>query len=313
MALQANWDDLRLLLAVSRRGSFLQAGQLLGIAASTVSRRLTQLEAALGELLVERGVEGCWLTSRGQSLVDVALAAEAGLRRQAATDLSEVQTALYGNVLVSAGEGFSSCVLEAASRFTALHPRCSVELLVTADFHKIVRGVADIAIRTAHLGEPSLIYRPLGKLAYGVFAEAGYLKRSPGVTLATAANIALLPPLDMLPQMRAAKAAGLDRAQISVNSFAVQLESVRKGMGVAVLPRILAKDLTEVFQGLELPDMEVYLVTRPQALKQAHIKCFFDVLAQVMLEVLCVETVASGMGAETEIRASQPERLKGKK
>lgn len=83
MALQANWDDLRLLLAVSRRGSFLQAGQLLGIAASTVSRRLTQLETALGEPLVERGVEGCRLTSRGQALVDVALAAESGLRRQA--------------------------------------------------------------------------------------------------------------------------------------------------------------------------------------------------------------------------------------
>ena len=82
MALQANWDDLRLLLAVSRRGSLLQAGQLLGIAASTVSRRLTQLEAALGEPLVERGVEGCWLTARGQSLVEVAVAAEAGLRRQ---------------------------------------------------------------------------------------------------------------------------------------------------------------------------------------------------------------------------------------
>jgi len=291
MALQENWDDLRLLLAVSRRGSFLQAGQLLGIAASTVSRRLTQLEAALGELLVERGVEGCWLTSRGQSLVEVALAAEAGLRRQAAADLSGVQTELYGSVLVSAGEGFSSCVLEAASRFTSLHPRCSVELLVTADFHKIVRGVADIALRTAHLGEPSLIYRPIGKLAYGVFADAGYLKRFPGVTLATAVNIALLPPLDMLPQMRAAKAAGLDRAQISVNSFAVQLESVRQGMGVAVLPRILAKDLTELFQALELPDMEVYLVTRPQALKQAHIRCFFDILEQVLLEALRVENV----------------------
>ena len=168
------------------------------------------------------------MTSRGQSLVEVALAAEAGLRRQTAADLSGERAELYGSVLVSAGEGFSSCVLEAASRFTSLHPRCSVELLVTADFHKIVRGVADIAIRTAHLGEPSLIYRPIGKLAYGVFADAGYLKRSPEVTLATAVNIALLPPLDMLPQLRAAKAAGLDRAQISVNSFAVQLESVRQ-------------------------------------------------------------------------------------
>ncbi len=162
----------------------------------------------------------------------------------------------------------------------------SVELLVTADFHKIVRGVADIAVRTAHLGEPSLIYRPLGKLAYGVFAEAGYLKRSPGGPLAKAANIALLPPLDMLPQMRAAKAAGLDRGQISVDSFAVQLESVRQDMGVAVLPRTLAKGLTEVFPDLELPDMEVYLVTRPQALKQAHIRGFFEILEQVLLEAL---------------------------
>ena len=291
MALQANWDDLRLLLAVSRRGSLLQAGQLLGIAASTVSRRLTQLEAALGEPLVERGVEGCWLTARGQSLVEVAVAVEAGLRRQAVADVSGGQTELCGSVLVSAGEGFSSCVLEAASRFTSLHPRCSVELMVTADFHKIVRGAADIALRTAHLGEPSLIYRPMGELAYGVFADARYLKQFPGMSLATAVNIALLPPLDMLPQMRAAKAAGLDRAQISVNSFAVQLESVRQGMGVAVLPRILAKGLNEVFLDLELPDMEVYLVTRPQALKQAHIRCFFDILERVLLEALSVESV----------------------
>ena len=291
MALQANWDDLRLLLAVSRRGSLLQAGQLLGIAASTVSRRLTQLEAALGEPLVERGGVGCWLTARGQSLVEVAVAAEAGLRRQAVADVSGGQTELCGSVLVSAGEGFSSCVLEAASRFTSLHPRCSVELMVTADFHKIVRGAADIALRTAHLGEPSLIYRPMGKLAYGVFADARYLKQFPGMSLATAVNIALLPPLDMLLQMRAAKAAGLDRAQISVNSFAVQLESVRQGMGVAVLPRILAKGLNEVFLDLELPDMEVYLVTRPQALKQAHIRCFFDILERVLLEALSVQSV----------------------
>ena len=291
MALQANWDDLRLLLAVSRRGSFLQAGQLLGVAASTVSRRLTQLEGALGEPLVERGVEGCWLTPRGQSLVDVALAAEAGLRRQTVTGMSELHTELSGTVVVSAGEGFSSCVLEAASRFTSVHPRCSVELLITADFHKIVRGAADIAVRTAHLGEPSLIYRPIGRLAYGVFADASYLKRFPGVTPATAVNIALLPPLDRLPQMCAAKAAGLERTQISVNSFAAQLESVKRGIGVAVLPCILAKDLIELFPDLQLPDMEVYLVTRPQALKQAHIKCFFVILEQVLLEAISIESV----------------------
>ncbi|WLI06938.1 LysR family transcriptional regulator [Pseudomonas sp. FP597] len=286
MASQANWDDLRLLLAVSRRGSFLQAGQLLGVAASTVSRRLTQLEAALGEPLVERGVEGCWLTSRGQSLVDVALAAEAGLRRQTMVEGDGTQAALSGTVRVSAGEGFSASILEAANRFTALHPGCAVELLVTTDFHKIVRGVADIAVRTAHLGEPSLIYRALGTLDYGVFAQAAYLQRCPALTPATAASIALLPPLDLLPPMRAAKAAGLDHAAIRVSSFNVQLESVRRGMGVAVLPRLLAEGLSEIFPEIELPSLDVYLVTRPQALKQAHIHGFFTLLEQVLREAL---------------------------
>jgi hypothetical protein len=60
---------------------------------------------------------------------------------------------------------------------------------------------------------------------------------------------------------------------------------------VAVLPRLLAKDLIELFPDIHLPDMEVYLVTRPQALKQAHIKCFFAILEQVMLEALSVENV----------------------
>lgn len=57
-------------------------------------------------------------------------------------------------------------------------------------------------------------------------------------------------------------------------------------MGVAVLPRILAKDLIGLFPELQLPDMEVYLVTRPQVLKQAHIKCFFVILEQVLTEAL---------------------------
>ncbi len=286
MALQENWDDLRLLLAVARRGSFLRAGELLGIAASTVSRRLTQLEAALGEPLVERGVEGCRLTSRGQSLVEVALAAEAGLRRQTRASAAEQSCQLSGTVQVSAGDGFSTCVLEAADRFTKLHPGCSVELTVTADFHKIARGVADIAVRTVHLGEPSLIYRSVGRLRYGLFAAAGYLQRFPGVTPATAVNIGLLPPLDVLPQLRAARAGGLDRAPVRVSSFSAQLEAVRRGMGVAVLPRILANDLVELFPDFRLPDMEVYMVTRPQALKQAHIRACFGTLEQLLHEAL---------------------------
>lgn len=287
--MEANWDDLRLLLAVWRRGSFLQAGQLLGVAASTVSRRLSQLETALGEPLLQRGVEGCWLTPRGQSLVEVALAAEEGLRRQSTVGLTQSQSELRGSILVSAGEGFAPWVLEAAHRVTSVHPGCSVELQVSAEFHKLARGVADIAVRTAHQGEPSLIYRALGKLEYGVFASADLLRRCPDITPATAATIGLLPPLDNLPQMRAARAAGLEGRQIRVSSFTTQVEAVRRGMGIAVMPRILGRDLVELFASMTFPAMEIYLVTRPQALKQAHIKHCFEVLEQVLGEALSTE------------------------
>ena len=60
---------------------------------------------------------------------------------------------------------------------------------------QVVHSVADIAASTVRLGD--------------AIADAGHLKQFPGMTPATAVNIALLPPLDMLPYMCAAKAAGL--------------------------------------------------------------------------------------------------------
>ncbi len=60
-------------------------------------------------------------------------------------------------------------------------------------------------------------------------------------------------------------------------------------MGVAVLPRILAKDLIELFVDLPLPDMDVYMVTRPQALKQPHIKCFFSILEKLLHQALSTD------------------------
>lgn len=88
-------------------------------------------------------------------------------------------------------------------------------------------------------------------------------------------------------------------AQISVNSFALQLEAVRRGLGGAALPRVLAQELIELFPELQLPDMEVYLVTRPQALKQDHIKCFLAMLEPVLLEALALEKVeADALGGE---------------
>ncbi|WP_198373260.1 helix-turn-helix domain-containing protein, partial [Roseomonas rosulenta] len=43
-----DWDDLRVFLAVARRGSTLGAAKALGIGQATAARRVAALEEALG-------------------------------------------------------------------------------------------------------------------------------------------------------------------------------------------------------------------------------------------------------------------------
>lgn len=272
-----NWDDLRLLLAVARRGSFLQAGDALGMAASTLSRRITQLEHAVGEPLVERGVEGSRLTARGASLADTARQLESELLR------SHHATGISGTVRVSAGEGFVRPIQHAIARFTEAHPDCSVDFTVVSDLLKIGRGAVDVAIRTVHLGEPSLIYHRLPPVTFGIYTSASYASQlGPQPRAEQAAMIDLLPPLDQLAHLRAARAAGFSRVRFRVSSFAAQDMAVAQGLGAAVLPHALASHLVAPFGAIPLPPLEVFLVTRPPALRQPHIRAFVDILQAEM-------------------------------
>ena len=273
-----NWDDLRLLLAVARRGSFLRAGEALGMAASTLSRRITQLETGIGAALVERGADGTRLTARGAALVQAAQGFESALSPKPEA------TGLSGRVRVTAGEGFVGPVTDAASAFTRLHPGCMVDFTVTPDLVKISQGASDVAIRTLHQGEPSLIYQRLPDVDFGIFA-ASDMAVAPGAAPETIPMIGLLPPMDQLPHMKAALAAGFINTPVRVSSFTAQLAAVRQGHGAAALPRALAKRLSEPFPDIGLPALEVFLVTRPQALRQPQIRAFVDLLKEQMMDV----------------------------
>ncbi|NPD16704.1 LysR family transcriptional regulator [Xinfangfangia sp. D13-10-4-6] len=271
-----NWDDLRLLLAVARRGSFLRAGEALGMAASTLSRRITQLEAGVGAALVERGADGTRLTARGEALVQAAKDFETALAP------SPEAGGLSGRVRVTAGEGFVAPLTDISAEFTALYPGCTVDLSITADLVKLTQGASDVAIRTLHLGEPSLIYQRLTDVEFRIFAAPKIAAR-PGLRPETLPMIGLLPPLDQLPHMKAARAAGFGNIRIRVSSFTAQLAAVQRGHGAAALPCALASDLVEPFSDQTLPGLEVFLVTRPQSLRQPQIRAFVDLLKNRML------------------------------
>ena len=64
-----SWDDARLFLAVADAGSLSAAAKKLRVAQPTVSRRLAELEASLGEPLFVRSVEGATPTSFAEKLL----------------------------------------------------------------------------------------------------------------------------------------------------------------------------------------------------------------------------------------------------
>ena len=61
------WDDVRLLLAISESGSLSGAARRLAIGQPTVSRRLAELESALGYGLFRRTAGGAALTNEDGS------------------------------------------------------------------------------------------------------------------------------------------------------------------------------------------------------------------------------------------------------
>src|SRR5438094_8954007 len=84
-----DWDDVRVFLAVARKGSMRAAGRGLGLSQPTIARRLAAFEATFdGSTLFDRLSEGARLTAAGEQLVPAAESVERAMltleRRRAA-------------------------------------------------------------------------------------------------------------------------------------------------------------------------------------------------------------------------------------
>lgn len=276
-----NWDDLRILHYVAMRGSFLGAGQDLNMSASTVSRRISQMEDAISATLVERGTEGVRLTALGEEFSEIARSVSSRIDRKILDARKGAET-LSGTVLLTSGEGFVEILSNVIVQFIKLNSTCSVDYAIESDYKDLVRGEADVAVRTDNRGESSLIYRKLREVNFGFFASQGYIDSNEDRLIPSKVDyLDLLPPMDLAPHKQAAIDAGFINTRVRMSSFRALLEAARLGMGVVAIPRGQAAGLVEVFQEIPLPPMSVYLVTRPQALKQAHIREFVDILYKV--------------------------------
>jgi molybdate transport repressor ModE-like protein len=180
MAGNWQWDDLRILLAVSREGSLAAAARALGIDHVTVGRRLAALEEVLDAKLLHRGPEGTAITPAGQTIVSQCEAMETAAKN-AERLIAGQDTRTGGTVRVTATEKIACEILvPCIAALRKQHPELQVDLLTGVRTLDIARREADIAVR-ASLTRPSqhgIICRKLGEIGFALYASDEYLSRA---------------------------------------------------------------------------------------------------------------------------------------
>ena len=141
--------NLRYLYEAAKLGSMRAAADNLGVAVSSVSRQISQLEADIGMALIEHGRRNIKLTDTGQLLIEH-YSDQLRLNEAFDAKLSDIKGLRTGRIHLAIGEGFIGQPLSnLLTRFNAKHPGLFINVHMSASSNEVVRLVAE---DDAHLG-----------------------------------------------------------------------------------------------------------------------------------------------------------------
>jgi DNA-binding transcriptional LysR family regulator len=169
-----DWNDLRYFLAAARSRSLAGAARAVGVEHSTVGRRLTALERALGVPLLTRGPDGLALTPLGQQVAPLLEEME-----RAALAVAELCSSQKTRVRLATPSGFGRYINPHLAAFQAAHPTITLELLSGSRPLDLKKGEADLAIRMGVPTDEELVARKIADVGWSLFAAETYLARNP--------------------------------------------------------------------------------------------------------------------------------------
>lgn len=165
------------LLKVSDLLSFSRAAQALWVPASSVSRRIADLEAELGAELLHRTTRAVRLTEAGRLYVEQIRAA-VGLLQDADDQVTQRGGAPKGVLRLSVMQGYGqSRVMPVLREFQALYPDVVVDAHLSDAVVDLGRDQVDLAIRGGRQPQDRVVARRLNPNRFVLAASPTYLKR----------------------------------------------------------------------------------------------------------------------------------------
>lgn len=168
-----NWDDLKVLLALSRFGSTRKAAQNMGISNTTVMRRLDALEDALGGKLFDRTPDGFRATALADHMLPVARDVEESLN-ETQRQVQGMDAELHGTIKVSLPLVPVEPLVAALARFATRYPRIELDISASDDPVDLARREADIAVRAIAKNKrppKDIVGIKLGPIAIGYYVH----------------------------------------------------------------------------------------------------------------------------------------------
>lgn len=171
----ADLNALQVFAKVVQTGSFTGAARALDMPKSTVSQRVSELEARLGARLLQRTTRRLGLTDAGRIYYDHCVEILAAMEHadRAVTNLQESPSGLL-RMTVPASTQFLGPVF---SEFLARCSGIQLEVLFTDRLVDLVEESFDLAIRAGALSDSTLVARNLGAVQTVLVASPRYLKK----------------------------------------------------------------------------------------------------------------------------------------
>ncbi|MCW3836375.1 LysR family transcriptional regulator [Sphingomonas canadensis] len=238
-----DWDDLRIFLAVARARRIAAAARMLGIDATTVTRRLARLERRTEQPLFESLGGDRRLTEEGQALLVHAETIEDAVI--AATERTGGEAGA-GHVRLSVAEGLATRVLAPAIEgFRERYPRIRLDLITASGFLNPSRRESDIALMLARPRSAQLNIAEFALYRLRLYASHDYLARhgtpADPSALERCALIGYVPEHIYAPELDyiAEVAPGLS-PKLRSTSINVQHGLIAAGAGIGILPDFMA-------------------------------------------------------------------------
>ena len=272
---------------VATHGGFGKASRASGRSKATLSRRVADLEEALGIRLIERGAQSLALTEAGRLLLN----RTAGPMHEVAEAVAAAKEGLAtprGRLRIAAPLLFSQIALgRIAAQFLARYPEVQIDVVAEDRRVDLVDEQFDVAIRINPDKDSALVGRCFAR-------DRLVLAAAPTVPMPTGGRERAFPvPAVVMPTYRDGDVWTVRNGQFTVaprpvlrlSSLLMVRDAIAEGAGAAMLPQSIIGPLLErgdlVTWGIASDEVELWVLHTSRRLQSPKVRAFVDFLCEL--------------------------------